>query len=95
MEESALINSNKRTTAWIQTIPEDDAQGEVARAYQRSADKKSGRVDHIMKIHSLNPQSLLDHLHLYKTLMYGDSPLSREQREMIGVVVSAINRCEY
>ena len=48
-----------------------------------------------MKIHSLHPASLVDHQHLYKTLMYGASPLSRAQREMIGVVVSAINRCEY
>ena len=84
-----------RKIAWIETIPEDMAQGDVARAYKRSADPKSSNVDHIMKIHSLHPKSLLDHLHLYKTLMHADSPLSKAQREMIGVVVSAINRCEY
>jgi uncharacterized peroxidase-related enzyme len=27
--------------------------------------------------------------------MYGKSPLSREQREMIGVIVSTVNKCEY
>lgn len=81
--------------AWIDTVPECAAAGELKRAYQRSADAKTGGVDHIMKIHSLNPASLIDHLHLYKTLMYGDSPLTRVQREMIGVVVSAINQCEY
>lgn len=80
--------------AWIETIPEAEAKGETARAYKRSAEK-SGDVDHIMKIHSLHPKSLVDHLHLYKTLMHGDSPLSKAQREMIGVVASAINRCEY
>ncbi len=85
----------KRPTAWIETIREDQATGALQRAYRRAADPKTGLVDHIMKIHSLNPASLLDHQHLYKTLMYGDSPLSRAQREMIGVVVSAINRCEY
>jgi len=84
-----------KETAWIDTIPEDDADGEVARAYKRSGDKRTGNVDHIMKIHSLNPKSLVDHLHLYKTLMHGDSPLSKEQREMIGVVVSAVNHCKY
>lgn len=83
-----------KKTAWIETIPEADATGDVARAYKRSADK-SGNVDHIMKIHSLNPKALVDHLHLYKTAMHGESPLSVAQREMIGVVVSAINRCEY
>ena len=86
---------NDARVAWIETVPESAATGSLARAYRRAADRKSGRVDHIMKIHSLNPASLLDHQHLYKTLMYGESPLSRAQREMIGVVVSAINRCEY
>ena len=86
---------DKRNIAWIDVIPEDEASGEVKRAYKRSADPKSGNVDHIMKIHSLHPKSLLDHLHLYKTLMHGPSPLTLVQREMIGVVVSAINRCEY
>ncbi len=81
--------------AWIETIAEADASGDLKRAYQRAGDPGSDHVDHIMKIHSLHPQSLIDHLHLYKTLMHGAGPLSLAQREMIGVVVSAINRCEY
>lgn len=85
----------EKPIAWIETVPEAAATGELKRAYQRAADAKSGKVDHIMKIHSLNPASLIDHLHLYKTLMHGDSPLTLAQRELIGVVVSAINRCEY
>ena len=87
--------SNTKKIAWIETIPEDEAVGAVKRAYKSSADAKSGHVDHIMKIHSLHPKSLLDHLHLYETLMHGESPLTFIQREMIGVVVSAINRCKY
>ena len=81
--------------AWIKSISEADATGDLKRAYRRAGDPGSGNVDHIMKIHSLNPASLLDHLHLYKTLMFAESPLTRVQRELIGVVVSAINRCEY
>lgn len=90
-----MTESNSPRIAWIDTVLEQDAAGELKRAYQRSGDAKTGNVDHIMKIHSLHPASLIDHLHLYKTLMYGDSPLTRVQREMIGVVVSTINRCEY
>lgn len=86
---------DENSKAWIEMIPEDSASGELERAYRRSADTRTGNVDHIMKIHSLHPKTLLDHLHLYKTLMYGVGPLSREQREMIGVVVSSLNRCEY
>ncbi len=89
------MNQSQAKIAWIETISEAEASGELKRAYQRSRDAKTAHVDHIMKIHSLNPQSLLDHLHLYKTLMFADSPLTRIQREMIAVVVSAINRCEY
>ncbi len=85
----------KKPIAWIETVDEAAAEGELRRAYRRAADGAGGEVDHIMKIHSLNPASLIDHLHLYKTLMYGESPLSLVQRELIGVVVSAINRCEY
>ncbi len=84
-----------KNTAWIYTISESEADGDVARAYKRSGDTRTGNVDHIMKIHSLHPKSMIDHLHLYKTLMHGESPLTKAQREMIGVVVSAINRCKY
>ena len=89
------MDQTEKKIAWIETVPEAETQGELKRAYQRAGDPKTGQVDHIMKIHSLNPASLIDHLHLYKTLMYAESPLTRVQREMIGVVVSAINRCEY
>jgi alkylhydroperoxidase family enzyme len=81
--------------AWIETIPESDADGEVKAAYEYAGDAKTGNVDHIMKVHSLNPQSMLDHENLYRTLMYGKGPLKRPQREMIGVVVSALNHCVY
>ncbi len=89
------MNPSKRPIAWIDTVAEADAAGDLQRAYKCAGDPKSGKVDHIMKIHSLHPASLIDHMHLYKTLMYAESPLSRVQREMIAVVVSAINRCEY
>ncbi len=95
METPDQMRQSNRRIAYIETVPETLASGDLLRAYRRAADPKTGNVDHIMKIHSLNPASLIDHQHLYKTLMYGDSPLSRAQREMIGVVVSAINRCEY
>ena len=89
------MDTPEKPIAWIETVPETEATGDLKRAYRRAGDAGSGKVDHIMKIHSLHPASLVDHLHLYKTLMYGESPLTRAQREMIAVVVSAINRCEY
>lgn len=81
--------------AWIATIDEEEATDELTRAYAQCADSTTGRAAHIMKVHSLNPQSMLDHRALYRTLMFGPSPLERYQREMIGVVVAALNRCLY
>ena len=87
--------ADKRKAAWISTVDEADATGDVADAYAACGDKKTGQVDHIMKVHSLHPRSMLDHEQLYRTLMYGQSPLKRPQREMIATVVSALNHCVY
>ncbi|MBI3733248.1 MAG: carboxymuconolactone decarboxylase family protein [Chloroflexi bacterium] len=74
-------------------VDEADATGELAQMYAEQ--KSAWGVDHILKIHSLNPPSLNAHVVLYRTLMYGRSGLSRARREMIGVVVSALNHCPY
>ena len=80
--------------AWIKTIHEDEADGELKQLYDKLVEPRGG-VDNIMKIHSLNPPSLSGHFELYKTLMRGRSDLTRVRREMIAVVVSTLNRCEY
>jgi len=80
--------------AWIKVIDEREAQGELKELYNRFVEPWGG-VDNILKIHSLNPASLSGHFELYETLMRGRSDLTRVQREMIAVVVSALNRCKY
>ena len=80
--------------AWIRMVPEEEADGELRRWYERLLEPWGG-VDHILKIHSLSPDSLGAHFELYRTLMRGRSPLSRVQREMIAVTVSALNGCHY
>lgn len=86
-----------RRMAWIDTVGEDEVEegSLLAEAYEMTFDPGSGQVDHIMKIHSLHPQTLLDHENLYRTLMYGKGPIRRPQREMIATVVSAVNKCKY
>ena len=42
-----------------------------------------------------SPAALKDSIRLYATLMFGESPLSRAQREMIAVVTSQANECHY
>lgn len=81
--------------AYINYISESQAPAGLAKLYKRYRDQKHGGIDHILKIHGPNPPSLEAHYVVYKTLMYGKSPLSRKQREMIALVASALNDCTY
>ncbi len=79
---------------WIKTVDEEQATGTLKQLYEEMKEPWGG-VDNILKIQSLNPASLCGHFEFYKTLMRGPSGLSRVQREMIAVVVSAANHCHY
>jgi uncharacterized peroxidase-related enzyme len=80
--------------AWIKTTNEEDAEGELKSVYARVRTSR-GKVANIFKAQSLDPESLDAHLDLYLSLMFGSGRLSRQQREMIAVVVSAQNGCKY
>ena len=80
--------------AWIEIINEEKADGDLKNQYAYLVEPWGG-VDNILKIHILNPASLAAHVQLYKTVMFGKSPLRRAEREMIAVVVSVINKCHY
>lgn len=81
--------------AWIDMIPEGEADGELAEWYDKLRDPEFGVVDNILRIHSLDVPSLRDHYSLYRDVMYGKSGLTRPEREIVAVVVSAANRCHY
>ena len=80
--------------AHIPYVPHDEAEGRLADLYERYGGRE-GALDNIIRIHSLNPPSMEHHVALYAHLMRGPSPLSRIQREMIAVTVSAANDCFY
>lgn len=52
-------------------------------------------TDNILRIHGVHSRTMRLHYDLYVELMRGRGPLSRPQREMIAVVVSATNGCHY
>lgn len=52
-------------------------------------------VANVLASHSLNPAALRAHLGLYRTIMYGESGLTRAEREALAVCVSAANDCHY
>jgi alkylhydroperoxidase family enzyme len=79
---------------WIKEILPDAASGLLKRQLD-AAVKRAGRVWHIVQIMSINAMALKDSMRFYQTLMMGDSPLRRSQREMLAVVVSTENQCAY
>lgn len=81
--------------AWISEIEVKDATGKLSELYDRIGARTHGSVANILKVHSIHPDAMDAHLSLYKTIMFGESGLSRSQREMIAVVVSNSNECEY
>ena len=49
----------------------------------------------ILSSHSLHPEALRTHVSLYRAIIFGDSPLTRSEREAIAVCFSADNHCLY
>jgi alkylhydroperoxidase family enzyme len=81
--------------AWIDTIPEDEWDGDLAPLFERVVDRAAGRVDNIMQIHSLDPAGLAAHDALYRSAMAGTRTLRKVERELIALVVSLVNDCHY
>jgi alkylhydroperoxidase family enzyme len=71
--------------AHIRYVPADDLP-----AAERVPD-----TDNILLVHGVHPAVMRRHFDLYAELMRGPGPLSRAQREMIAVAVSATNGCHY
>ena len=80
--------------AWIKQIDENSADGKLKDTYDEIRDSR-GKISNIMKIHSLDPETMKYHLDMYLSIMFSKSTLSREERELIAIVVSALNNCTY
>lgn len=80
--------------AWIDVVEPEEADGELASIYEEVSERR-GTIANVYRIQSRNPPALRAHLDLYMSLLYRKGGLSRAQREMIGVVVSGLNRCAY
>lgn len=80
--------------AYIKTIPPDQATGLLKRIFD-AATQRAGRVFQILQVQSQNPKTLQASMGLYQATMFGESSLSRAEREMIAIVVSKANDCFY
>lgn len=80
--------------AYIDVVGYDESEGKLREIYDDLVVSR-GKLADVHMIQSLNPESIVNHMDLYITIMFGKSPLRRIQREMIAVVVSKNNDCDY
>lgn len=81
--------------SWIEVIDDESWSGELAPLRDRVKDPATDKVDHIMSIHSLDPQALAAHDAVYRSAMRGTGTLRKVDRELIAFIVSDINGCHY
>ena len=80
--------------SWLAVPVAEDVPDEVVELWQQPLEKL-GFVPNVLRVFALRPAHLLGWWAYYDELMRGESGLSKAQREMIAVVVSATNRCHY
>lgn len=81
-------------TPHLRLIAEDEADGLLKEEYD-AAIARAGKVFNILKAMSLNPPVLEASMELYKAIMFGESGLSRRERELLATVTSAEQSCHY
>jgi len=79
---------------YIHQFSDEEATGPVRQELD-AARTRAGRVWNIVRIMTPNAAVLRASMQMYRAVMYGDSPLSRHQREMLAIVVSKANHCVY
>ena len=65
------------------------------RAYFDKCNEKLGFVPNVLRAYAFDSSKLQAFIDMADDLMMGDSGLSRLEREMIAVAVSAVNHCHY
>jgi alkylhydroperoxidase family enzyme len=80
--------------AYLRLTYEDAADGLLKQEYD-AAVERAGKVFNILKAMSLNPPVLRASMELYKAIMFGESGLSRRERELLATVTSSEQSCHY
>ncbi len=80
--------------ARIQVTSYKEATGRLKDIYDDLIAKR-GQLADVHTIQSLRPESIVKHMDLYLEIMFTKSELSRAEREMVAVIVSTSNECEY
>ena len=78
----------------IRLIEEAEADGLLKEEYD-AAVERAGKVFNIVRAMSLRPAVLRASIALYREIMFGESGLSRQERELLATVASAEQSCHY
>ncbi len=68
---------------------------EATKAYFDKCREKLGLIPNVLSAYAFDERKLRAFSDFYNDLMFGDSGLSKLEREMIAVAVSAVNHCHY
>lgn len=79
---------------YIHQVPVGEARSLLRKLFDEALER-AGRIWHIVHVMSQNPRAMDASLKFYGAIMFGSSPLSRRQREMLAVVTSKANDCFY
>lgn len=80
--------------AWVQTVPEEAAAGQLAEVYRRVRER-TGAVPNIARVQSLRPAATGFGFGLYCQLMDDPTGIGKRERVLIATVVSRVNGCFY
>jgi uncharacterized peroxidase-related enzyme len=87
------MSTNDAPTALA--MPEQAKMTPELQAYFDKCQEKLGFVPNVLRAYAFDPGKLQAFIDMVDDLMLGDSGISKLEREMIAVAVSAVNHCHY
>ena len=80
--------------AFIKLFKFKDSTGLLKKEYEKGF-RRAGRIWNILTIQSQTPEILKNSMNLYSSTMFSNSNISRFDSELLAVVTSISNECEY
>ena len=80
--------------AFIKLFNFEESSGLLRKEYEKGL-RRAGRIWKVLTIQSQTPEILKDSMNLYGSTMFGNSNISRFDSELLAVVTSTSNECEY
>ena len=80
--------------AFIKLFKFQESTGLLKKAYEKGL-RRAGRIWNVLTIQSQTPEILKNSMDLYGSTMFGNSNISRFDSELLAVVTSISNECEY